>query len=266
MINSKFAEIVKNTEKEVIYVITNKDEEFLNALNVLPGNRPINQAKVNKLVEAFKKGEFIPPIIVSLPHRFVTEGNHRTTAAKICLESGIPFKLLVYCYKDENALSTARVINNTQKRWTADDRLKSYCYEGKESYKLLKSFMDSYPEYFLKKNGAYNISAALCLLAGDRGATSMNVSFYKGILKVTDAHMKFAEEILKELILISTILGTNAPLSRGNSTGWIKARTRLGMPIPQFMNLLKKNAKNWVQPKDSASAWMQMYIRISAGL
>lgn len=142
----------------------------------------------HQLVEAFKN---IPPIIV--PYRFITEGNH--SAAKICLES--PFKLLVYCYKDENALSTARVINNTQKRWTADDRLKSYCYEGKESYKLLKSFMDSYPEYFLKKNGAYNISVALCLLAGDRGVTSMNTSFYKGVLKITDAHIKFAEEILQ---------------------------------------------------------------------
>lgn len=119
MENSKFAEIVKSVEKETVYVVTNKDAEFLNALNALPGNRPINKTRVHQLVEAFKNGEFIPPIIVSLPYRFITEGNHRFSAAKICLETGIPFKLLVYCYKDENALGTARTINNTQKRWNS---------------------------------------------------------------------------------------------------------------------------------------------------
>lgn len=266
MENSKFAEIVKSVETESVYVVTNKDAEFLNALTLLPGNRPINKEKVNKLVNAFENGEFIPPIIVSLPYRFITEGNHRFSAAKICLETGIPFKLLVYCYKDENALGTARTINNTQRRWNSDDKLKSYCFEGKESYKALRKFMDAYPEYFIRKNGTYNISAALCILAGERGRSSMENAFCKGTLKITEAHVKFAEEVLKELILISTILGTNAPISRDNSTGWIKARTRLGMPISKFMTILKKKAKTWTQPKDSANTWMQMYIQISAGL
>lgn len=262
--NEKFSELIKLAETESVYVLTNKDVELLKSLSPLPGNRPINKRRIQGIKEAFKNGEFIPPIIVSVPHRFITEGNHRYRAAIECLEEGIPFKLLVYLYKDQKALETARIINNTQKRWSANDRLNSYCFENKSSYVELKKFMDTYPDQF-KKNSIYSISSALCLLAMDRNRTSMEVAFYSGNLSIKEKHVEFAETIMPELLLISEILGTQAVFTRDHSTGWVKARTRLGVSFAEFIKRLKQKKGKWVQPKDSAKAWFDMYISIAGG-
>lgn len=262
--NKKFSELIKNVQTEHVYILTNEDEELLKSFSPLPGNRPINKKRIQGIKEAFKKGEFIPPIIVSVPHRFITEGNHRYKAAIECLEEGIPFKLLVYLYKDQKALETARTINNTQKRWSANDRLNSYCFENKSSYINLKKFMDEYPEQF-KRDTTYSISSALCILAMDRSRGSMESAFYSGNLCVKEKHIEFAETIMPELLLISEILGTQAVFARDHSTGWVKARTRLGVPFAEFIKRLKQKKGKWVQPKDSAKAWFDMYISIAGG-
>lgn len=260
--NEKFSELIKSAKTENVYILTNKDEELLKSFSPLPGNRPINKKRIQNIKEAFKNGEFIPPIIISVPHRFITEGNHRYTAAMECFEEGIPFKLLVYLYKDTTALETARVINNTQKRWSANDRLNSYCFEKKPSYIKLKEFMDKYPDQF-KKNSTYSISSALCLLAVDRSRSSMENTFYTGNLSIKDKHVEFAETIMSELLLISEILGTQAVFARDHSTGWIKARTRLGIPFAEFIKRLKQKKGKWVQPTDTVKAWFDMYISIA---
>lgn len=263
--NSKFAELIKTAKTENVYIFTNKDKELLLSLHPLPGNRPINNKRVEEIAEALSHNEFIPPIIVSLPYRFITEGNHRYMAAMKCLEENKPFQLKVYMYKDEKALATARVINNTQKRWTAADKLMSYCYEGKSSYLKLKSFMDDYPELFKKSTG-YVISPALCLMAGEnRTRASMEQAFNSGVLVIKDSHVNFAHEILKELIAISEILNSSQPIARDAINGWVKARTRLGMPVAQFYKKLKKKASSWEAPRDSAAAWFNMYINIAGG-
>lgn len=51
--------------------------DMIKALRLLPGNRPIKAKKVESLIEAYKQGVYIPPILVAVPYRFVTEGNHR---------------------------------------------------------------------------------------------------------------------------------------------------------------------------------------------
>lgn len=264
MTNNDFASVIKSAETENVYVLTNKDADIIRSFRSLPGNRSIKQERVNKIMQAFKNGEFIPPILVSVPKREITEGNHRYRAALKCLELGIPFTLRVYLYQDKDALGTARVINNTQKRWTANDRLRSYVFEGKESYIRLKNFMDAHSDIF-KKTNDYKVSSALCLLAKNRTLNSMTSTFYSGNLIIKDHHLKFAEEILQELLHISDILGDTSPIDRGHSTGWIKARERLGMPISSFMQLLKKKAKTWVEPSDSAKAWFDMYLSIAGG-
>lgn len=264
MENIEFANAIKDVKSEKVFVLTNENANIINALHLLPGNRSIKQERVNQIAQAFKNGEFIPPIIVSVPSREITEGNHRFMAALKCLREGVPFTLRIYLYKDENALDTARVINNTQKRWTANDRLISYVYEGRESYVKLKSFMDAHPEIF-KRTNDYKIGAALCLLAKDRTRSSMDNTFYSGNLMIKDHHVKFAEEILQELMHISDILGSTLPIDRDHSTGWIKARGRLGMPVSSFMQLLKKRAKSWQVPNDTAKAWFDMYLSIAGG-
>lgn len=268
MENTKFAKAIKDAKSEKVFILTNENADIINALHLLPGNRSIKQERVNKIAQAFKNGEFIPPIIVSVPSREITEGNHRYMAALKCLKEGIPFTLRVYLYKDENALDTARVINNTQKRWTANDRLRSYVYEGRNAYVELKKFMDQFPEFFKKGKevtSEYRIVTALCLLSYGRTMTSMESSFYNGKLVIKKQHIDKANQFYSELIAISEILGSTACFDRYNSFGWIRARERLGMSIPQFLNILKKKAKSWTAPKDTAKAWFDMYLSIAGG-
>lgn len=268
MENIEFANAIKNVEFEKVFILTNKDADIIRSLHLLPGNRSIKQERVNQIAQAFKNEEFIPPIIVSVPSRDITEGNHRYMAALKCLEEGIPFTLRVYLYKDKNALDTARTINNTQKRWTANDRLRSYVYEGREAYVALKTFMEQFPEFFKKGkdyNSEYRIAPALCLLSCGRTSSSMESSFYNGKLIIKKHHVNKANQYYSELIAISEILGSTACFDRYNSLGWIKARERLGMSIPQFLTVLKKKAKNWQTPKDTAKAWFDMYLSIAGG-
>ena len=268
MENKEFAEAIKNVESEKVYVLTNKDEKLVRSLHFLPGNRSIKQERINQIAQAFKNGEFIPPIIVSVPSRQITEGNHRFKAALKCLDENIPFTLRVYCYQDNNALDTARTINNTQKRWTANDRLKSYVFEGRKSYIALKNFMDQFPEFFKKgkdSSSEYRITPALCLLSDGRTTNSMENTFYTGKLVIKQHHIDKANQYYSELIAISEILGSTACFDRYNTLGWIKARERLGMSVPQFLTILKKKAKNWKAPKDTARAWFDMYLSIAGG-
>ena len=57
---------------------------------------------------------------------------------------------------------------------------------------------------------------------------------------------KKVEDLVKammdELSLISEILGTR---SVDHSTGWMKARTRLGIPFTKFIVRLKRRAATW---------------------
>ena len=266
MTNTEFAKAIKNVESEKVFILTNKDADIINSLHLLPGNRSIKQERVNQIAQAFKNGEFIPPIIVSVPSREITEGNHRYMAALKCLKENIPFTLRVYLYKDENALDTARVINNTQKRWTANDRLKSYVFEGRESYIELKKFMNQYPDFFKKGRevtSEYRITPALCLLSDGRTLSTMESTFYSG--KLVIKHVSKANQYFTELLTISEILGNRSCREQKNSLGWIKARESLGMSIPQFLMLLKKKAKSWTAPKDTPKAWFDMYLSIAGG-
>lgn len=231
MENLDFADMIKDIPTENVYVLTEKNADVIKALRLLPGNRPIKAKKVESLIEAYKQGVYIPPILVA--------------AALECIEKGIPFTLRVYMYKDDDSLETARLINNSQDRWKANDRLDSYVYERKEAYVRLKEFMDSYPSVFKLAN-VYSIQAALCILASGRTRQSMRNAFNSGKLVITEEAISHGKELMEELILISEILNTNSVFVRDHSTAWDKADT-------------------WEEPKDSIEAWFTMYLKV-AGL
>lgn len=238
MENLDFADMIKDIPTESVYVLTEKNADVIKALRLLPGNRPIKAKKVESLIEAYKQGVYIPPILVAVPYRFVTEGNHR--------------------------LAAARLINNSQDRWKANDRLDSYVYERKEAYVRLKEFMDSYPSVFKLAN-VYSIQAALCILASGRTRQSMRNAFNSGKLVITEEAISHGKELMEELILISEILNTNSVFVRDHSTAWDKARDRLGISFNKFVVRLRKKADTWEEPKDSIEAWFTMYLKV-AGL
>lgn len=266
MENQDFVKLIKDIPTENVYVLTEKDANVVKMLRLLPGNRPTKPQKVEKLVEAFKDGLYIPPILVALPYRFVTEGNHRVAAVLKCIELKIPFTLRVYMYKDDASLETARLINNTQDRWKANDRLHSYIHENKESYMRLKKFMDAYPNILRSKENVYAIQASLCVLAQDRQKHSLQNAFNSGKLVITEANLEYGHQLMQELILMSEILESTSVFGRDHTTAWSRARTRLGMSFGQFIVRLKKKAPNWGEPKDSMEAWFNMYIKVAGGI
>lgn len=260
-----FIEKLKRVQTENVYVLTNKDVELVKGLHFLPGNRPIKESRVKALVGAFKNGEYIPPILVSVPAFIVTEGNHRLSAALECIKLSIPFKLRIYCYQDESALTTARLINNTQERWKANDRLVSYVFERIPSYIKLKEFMDKYSEIY-KRESTYAINAALSALSNGRTRQSLATAFNSGKLVLKDSDIKHACEITEELKIISEVLNTKSIFGRDHIIGWDKARTRLGISFNKFIVKLTKRAKNWEDPKDTIEAWFNAYMKIASGL
>lgn len=261
--NIDFGKLLNGVTTENVYVLTNDNRKVIEALRFLPGNREIKPKKVEDLVKAYQNKEYIPPILISTPFRFVTEGNHRLAAALECLKRNIPFTLRVYFYADEFALETARLINNTQNRWKAHDKLMSYVYEKRESYVLLKRFMDKYSSIFIR-NGEYAVQAGLCLLSGGRTRDSLNAAFSRGKLLINENQLELGEAMMDELSLISEILGTRSVYARDHSTGWMKARTRLGIPFTKFIVRLKRRAATWEEPKDSVEAWFNMYMKIAS--
>lgn len=226
--NLDFTEQINGIPTENVYVLTEENINIVKELRLLPGNRPLKEKKVEALVTAFKNNEYIPPILVALPYRFVTEGNHRLAAALKCIERGIPFVLRVYMYKDDNSLETARLINNTQDRWKANDRLNSYVFEKRESYLRFKKFMDEYPHIFKSAN-TYSVQAGLCILARGRKRQSMQIAFNTGKLVITEEDIEHGKELMEELLLISEILESTSVFVRDHSTAWDKARDRLGI-------------------------------------
>ena len=101
-------------------------------------------------------------------------------------------------YKDDDSLETARLINNSQDRWKANDRLDSYVYERKEAYVRLKEFMDLYPSIFRLAN-TYSIQAALCVLALGRTRQSMRNAFNSGNLVITEEAISHGKELMEEI-------------------------------------------------------------------
>jgi len=262
MNNQQFMEAVQKLPKENVFLITEKNPEIIRALNALRGNRPIRQNKVSSLVKAFGQGLYIPPILVAMPSREITEGNHRIAAANECLNLGISFQLRLYFYKDSNALATARLINNTQLGWDSNDRLHSFISSNVPAYVTLKKFMDNYKEILCNGNH-YAISSTLELLSNGRALSSMQRNFIAGTLKIEASDIIHAQTLLTELSAIANILNTNAVYVRHHTLAWDKARTRLGISFDKFLTKLKRKANKWEEPKDSMNSWFTMYLEIA---
>lgn len=71
MENLDFADMIKDIPTENVYVLTEKNADVIKALRLLPGNRPIKAKKVESLIEAYKQGVYIPPILVAVPLEYI---------------------------------------------------------------------------------------------------------------------------------------------------------------------------------------------------
>lgn len=265
--NIEFAKLLEGATRSEnhVYTLTNKDKEIIHALRLLPGNREIKENRIPEIVKAIGEGIFMPPLIVSLPHRYVTDGNNRLVALRKCLEEGVTFEMDVYFYKDEQPLQTCRIINNKQRSWTLNERFHSYCFEKKKNYLALKTFMSKNNKiFFANKN--WQLSSALDLLFKTR--LKAENQFRNGKLPdITPEMISTANATLEELKVLKEIFNSTSVFQRDHIGAWKSARTRLGMSWDSYIAKVHKTVtKNgWKKPGDSKKDWFDMYIHL-AGL
>lgn len=261
---------LKELPTEPVYVVTENNPDILENLHLLETNRDLKDNKIVDLVKAIERGDFIPPIIVSANTFTVIEGAHRTMAYKRCLTRGIRFSMKIYIVKDIEPTEACMLINNTQSGWKAYDRLMSYCRQKKQSYILLRNFIEKNSKWFMKAE-TYNITSALALLS-PLSSNKVEAAFRNGTLVLTEEMIEAAGVTFNQLKLICEILGSRradgdpdmSPIKRYRIKEWIRARDNMQISMDQFMNRLKRrvDAGKWEEP--SEKNWFNAYMDIAS--
>lgn len=222
MTNKERIEIINsyNGETEKVLVITEKSPKpvlnFVLGLNTLSLNRLISDAHVEEIEEAMSNGVYMPPIEVQVSNLGATslwetmDGNHRLLAAQRCIRANKEFTLRLHIFHlNKKCITTTRIVNNTGIKWNTQDRLHSYCSEGKTHFLKLRKFMEEHSEACKDKNGRYRVDVALATLKGERKYPSLSKSFKNGTLKIEEKHLELGHTILLELDALNTILRTS---------------------------------------------------------
>lgn len=249
------------------YQLSNENADIMEAMNLLWFNR-INEIvytdRVMSIVEAIKRGDFIPPIYVACGMPF--EGNNRFAAYHYCLKNNIPFTMEVIFYDElteEQLPAITMLINNKQVRWTLPEYLDAYCTLKKDSYLLLREWLKTHEAGFKKKN-SYQIQPAIELILGKYD----DKAFKDGALVLNREILAKAEEPYKELLLIADAIGNKNCFGRHHIQGWLKARQVVlvdGGSITSFVEKIVtyKRKIKWENPEDSAQKWFVRYLEIS---
>jgi hypothetical protein len=106
----------------------------------IPGNRPVREAHVKRLMNSFDKKYLISPIQVN-KNMGVVDGQTRLEAAK-------RMNLPVYYFEDgDGGLTDVHLINSCMENFKKIEFLDSYCVLGLKPYMQLKDFMKTYPDF-----------------------------------------------------------------------------------------------------------------------
>lgn len=154
-------QLIQVTE-EICGYVTNGEE-----LQILPGNREINQKHVLAIKKAMLAGKNLPPIEVSRDG-YIIDGQHRYEAAKQLWEEGKEYELLIHIFDTENPLLDAINYNNTQLSWNIEDYIKAYSIDN-INYKHLLEWVKSIPKEFRnpKKPSSYLWDTIIALLGSN---------------------------------------------------------------------------------------------------
>lgn len=157
------------------------------SLKTMPGNRPLNEVHVRRLMESFKE-EYLFTVLYLNELNQVTDGQHRLEAAK---RLGLP----VWTVKVKNyGLKEVQKYNELNERWKMKEYLDSFASLGEESYVRLKEFMENNKDFGLIA------SIAICTNTYGKAKTEMKVNgkrlikaypFKRGELKITDLGLAY---------------------------------------------------------------------------
>lgn len=202
----------------------------------------IDQAHVRRLVESIKARNLLHLRPIDVNDRMeIIDGQHRFLAAK---SLGIE----IY-YKKERTLEAEDIIRmNISKAWTMNDYLNFYCHHQKDSYILLKRFMEKH-KLILK--------VALNIAIGD---SRLNFQKFKG------GEFEFIEESLEQELdvcwqTIEYIKKMNGYSAYTNSSRFWKALLKL-VKHPEFdLNKWRNNTQKLVDhftPKGRTEDYIKM--------
>lgn len=136
----------------------------------LPGNRPVDEQHVLKLMKAMKKKDLYTPIQINQAFE-VVDGQHRLEARKR-LGLMVPFFVT-----PDYGLEEVQELNAKQKKWTNDDFVKSFIELGKKDYLTYQWFRKT-----------YNLPHAQSveILTDAKDTHSMRMAFQSGEFRVYD--------------------------------------------------------------------------------
>lgn len=212
-------------------------------LNLLQGNRPVNEERLSSMVESMRKGDFITPIIVDETTKVIIDGQHRYTAACRLWVKGIQYELPVIYHKFENPLEAVIRYNSASKNWTLENYIRGYATINSK-YQDILDFMETHSEL----KGQYK--AACQLLIGK--------AFIEKIVKsgkIDSIDINNADLLYKEMLLLNAVSGCNF-LSRDIILAWEKVR-ELVLSQMTFDKFLKKMKRFRKPDEDRASAWVK---------
>lgn len=253
-----------------LYELTLEDEEFINSLKTLDGNRKIKPSKVRSIVNAILEKKYIGTILVDEATLQVVEGNHRIEAAKYCIQHNIPFKLRIEFDDFKLPLDTARLINNTGSKWSLNEKFYSFCIEGRESYLRFRELMNRHASIcnLQRKNspehiGNYQIvSTLVCAGMGTKSDASLRKEFINGTLVLSDVQIASMDRILSELEVLQSIYADKKKFNFMRLEAvkaWCAVRGSIN-DFYKFIETFRKLKDKVSEPAQRTGEWAEFYI------
>lgn len=213
-------------------------------LKFITGNRNVrNLSKVSSIENAMKNGEYIAPIIVDRSTLSIIDGQHRYEAACNLWKQGIKYELNIVMEDFKNPLLAAINHNSNATNWCSTDYVEAYIVDGRNSFVLLKKFVEEHPLFQNIIATNINYMGAAQLLT----SSACYANIPRGTLKVTISQCKDADVIYKELEKIVPITGKTI-MSKSIILAYIELRPY----IKDFNKFLKTLKKRFVMPKTSS--------------
>lgn len=239
------------------FYITTPCLEFIN------GNRSVDDIQhVYNIEEAMRRNEPIEPVMVDKNTGLIINGQHRYTAACNIWKRGEYYELLIVVQHYENPLLSAILCNSKSKRWNTDNYVDAYIIDGRESYKLLKDFVNSHSLFSAAAFGTINYIGAAQMLTGlpCRGIIP------KGNLFISEEQIVKGEETYNQIKQMIEATGCKALISRHHILAWLETREYIlsKMSLDKFCVLMKKH---FIAPASSSKKmWIAEYLRVASKL
>jgi len=163
------------------------------------GNRPIDQAHVDRIKKSIANKDLKLPIYVTKDW-FIREGNHTFEARK-----ALGLEILYIIVDSEDPLDMA-IFNAGRTNWSLKDYLNFFCTRNKKDYQIVRSKMNQY---------GMPVAETLCLLAGNAtGNSTLTEAFKRGDFKIPVGGIAKFDKLASEMMYVNDALHSGGKIKR----------------------------------------------------